>query len=804
MKLSKKIGLSFSLATVVLISVVMWVLYESAKENLEHRIAEHLETTAELKAEWINAFFAERRGDTAVLALSDDVKTAFEKLEAYFEDSGAVPTGPLDISTQTYKKIYNEIDPFFRRYVEAYGCYDLFFICGKGSQVMYTAAKEAELGTNLSTGPFKDSGLAKLWAKVVKDKKASFTDFEYYAPSDGPAMFIGAPVFNERGDVYAVVALQVSTEQINEIMQNRTGLGETGETYLVGKDYLMRSDSRFSEESTILKQKVDTVNARDCFANEAQDLPHKWYEEAVVFPDYRGVNVLGAHVYIPEVNWALLAEIDEEEAFASLAKLRVLAVIAFGAALAVICLISILISKSITKPISQLCTGTEIIGSGNLNFKVGINAKDEIGQLSRAFDKMTDDLKKTTASRDELDAANQQLQANEQHLKATNQQLDAANQQLQANEQQLKAANQQLQANEQQLKATNQQLQANEQQLKAANQQLNASNQQFQASEQQLKAASQQLNASNQQLQSEIEERKQAEKKLAKTHRKLVDTAREVGKGEMATSVLHNVGNVVNSVNVTAGTIKEKLRDSKISDIVRVTELLKEHEGDLGDFLTNDQKGQKIPLYLESLSEHLIGEQQGLLEMIDSLTGHVQHITEIISIQQSFHKTAALTEVVSVDELIEEAVAINVAGLNRHDVNLRRQYQQLPTVVLDRHKLLQIVINLISNAKYAVSASKQENKHITIRTRKLEDDQFQIEVCDNGTGIPAEDITRIFSSGFTTRKEGHGYGLHSAALTVKEMGGSLNVSSEGPGKGATFTLQLPLKPANRPCNTHHS
>ncbi len=297
------------------------------------------------------------------------------------------------------------------------------------------------------------------------------------------------------------------------------------------------------------------------------------------------------------------------------------------------------------------------------------------------------------------------------------------------------------------------------------------------------------------QLRKRLAERRQAEEKFAKVHRELLDTAREVGKGEVATSVLHNVGNVVNSVNITAGTIRERLRESKIADIVMVAELLKEHEGDLGDFLTNDERGQKIPFYLESLSEHLTDEQQDLIEMIDSLTGHVQHITEIVRIQQSSHKNSGLTEPTSVDELVEDAIAINMAGLNRYDISLRRRYQSLPTVVLDRHKLLQIIVNLISNAKNAVLVTNQEQRLITIRTSKLENKQFQIEVRDNGTGIAAENITNVFASGFTTRPDGHGYGLHGSALAAKEMGGSLNVSSEGPGKGATFTLQLPLKPA---------
>jgi signal transduction histidine kinase len=222
-------------------------------------------------------------------------------------------------------------------------------------------------------------------------------------------------------------------------MQERTGLGQTGETYLVGQDLFMRSDSRFFKESSLLKQKVDTENVRACFEHEAKRLTLSWRKEVKVSLDYRGISVLGTHAYIPETGWALLAEIDESyipetgwallaeiderEAFAPLAKLKAFCIIGICIILAIVFLISILLSKAITVPIHRLHRGTEIIGQGDMDYKVGTNAKDEIGQLARAFDQMTSDLKSTTTSIDNLNKEIARREQTEKELEISNRDL---------------------------------------------------------------------------------------------------------------------------------------------------------------------------------------------------------------------------------------------------------------------------------------------------------------------------------------------------------------------------------------------
>jgi len=291
----------------------------------------------------------------------------------------------------------------------------------------------------------------------------------------------------------------------------------------------------------------------------------------------------------------------------------------------------------------------------------------------------------------------------------------------------------------------------------------------------------------------DITERKRAETELEAAHKQLVETARKVGMAEVATGVLHNVGNVLNSTSVTTESIQKRVRNSKVSYLNDAAGMLEEHASELGTFMTTDERGKKLPAFLANLSKELIAEQGCSLEALETLTRHVEHMAEIIQLQQSYGKTKALTEPVSIAELVEDAIRINADALTQHRVEVKRELADLPLVLLDCHKVLQILTNLISNAKYAVSDSGRDEKILTIRLTEPEGGYIRLEVSDNGIGITEENLTRIFEHGFTTKKDGYGFGLHSAALAAKEMNGSLTVHSDGPGKGAVFTLELPFK-----------
>jgi PAS domain S-box-containing protein len=290
----------------------------------------------------------------------------------------------------------------------------------------------------------------------------------------------------------------------------------------------------------------------------------------------------------------------------------------------------------------------------------------------------------------------------------------------------------------------------------------------------------------------EISALKEAEQKLESLNRKLMDTSRQAGMAEVATGVLHNVGNVLNSVNVSATLVTDRLRHSKLGNVGRVCELLRAHEADLAAFLAVDPKGKMTIPYLEKLTETLVAEHASIASELEGLQGNIEHIKDIVAMQQSYAKTSGVAETVSIPDLIEDALRMNAGSLARHHVDIIREYQDRSLITVEKHKVLQVLVNLLRNAKYACDESVRPDKQIRLRT-SADDGCTCIEVIDNGIGIARENLTRIFAHGFTTKKDGHGFGLHSGALAAMEMGGTLTAHSEGPGKGATFILKLPYK-----------
>jgi PAS domain S-box-containing protein len=290
-----------------------------------------------------------------------------------------------------------------------------------------------------------------------------------------------------------------------------------------------------------------------------------------------------------------------------------------------------------------------------------------------------------------------------------------------------------------------------------------------------------------------ITELKEAEKKLETVHKDLVDASRAAGMAEVAIGVLHNVGNVLNSVNVSAGLIRDNLQRSKLASLAKLAELLRNHESNLPGFLSEDERGRQIVSYLEQLTSHLQQEQAVLGSEVESLVRRIEHIKEIVAAQQNYAHACGVLETVPLKELVEDALKIHGGAYERHGVAVVREFDPLPAVFLDKHKVLQILVNLLHNAKYACDAANLQPKQVTIRLKSAGENRVQIQVADNGIGIPPENLTRVFSQGFTTRKGGHGFGLHSGVLAAREMGGDLTVQSAGADCGATFTLELPVR-----------
>jgi signal transduction histidine kinase/uncharacterized protein YdeI (BOF family) len=304
-------------------------------------------------------------------------------------------------------------------------------------------------------------------------------------------------------------------------------------------------------------------------------------------------------------------------------------------------------------------------------------------------------------------------------------------------------------------------------------------------------ALRQQVRRRTAQLRAEIEERKRVEALVKKAQREMLEISRQAGMAEVATSVLHNVGNVLNSVNISGSVVTETLRKSKVTNLNLAVGLLRDHAGSLGDFLTNDPKGRQLPAYFAQLAEHLALEQKEMLRELKLLGGNIDHIKEIVAMQQNYATISGLRETLYVADLVDDALRLVAEALTRHHIQIERDYETLPPVEVEKHKLLQILVNLIQNAKHALTEGGQQDRRLTLRVGLADGGFVRISVIDNGMGIAPENLTRIFAHGFTTRKDGHGFGLHSGALAAREMGGSLLACSDGPGQGATFVLDFP-------------
>jgi PAS domain S-box-containing protein len=294
----------------------------------------------------------------------------------------------------------------------------------------------------------------------------------------------------------------------------------------------------------------------------------------------------------------------------------------------------------------------------------------------------------------------------------------------------------------------------------------------------------------------DITDRKRADLERAQLNQQLVETSRHAGMAEVATGVLHNVGNVLNSVNMSASMVSDTIKHSKIVGLMRAIDLINEHAGELADFFTANERGRQLPTYLDRLSKHLETEREAIATEIASLTKNIDHIREIIGAQQSHSKPDGLTESVNLSDLIDEALQFNATIFEQHHVQVQRKCaRSVPAVEVDKHKLLQILVNLLANAGDAMAEAGGDKK----LTVQILDDRdiglVRIEIADNGVGIDQQHLTAIFTHGFTTKHDGHGFGLHSAALTARELGGDLCAHSDGPGTGATFTLSLPISSA---------
>ena len=302
-----------------------------------------------------------------------------------------------------------------------------------------------------------------------------------------------------------------------------------------------------------------------------------------------------------------------------------------------------------------------------------------------------------------------------------------------------------------------------------------------------LQNSAQELERTNQALTQEIQEKEKITKRM-------VTLSHEAGKAEVATGVLHNVGNVLNSINVSANCVRDLYSQSRLPSLRKAVELIEEQE-DLAAFFSNDPKAKAVPEFLAGITSRLETEQENAQTEINHLIEHVNHVKVVVAMQQSFAGVCGLEEPVCLFKLFADAELLLSNSIYRHEIELALEFEELPMLMLERQRVLQVVVNLLKNAKDSLTSSSAKNRKLTVKAVR-ENEWLKVEVTDNGVGIASDDLTKIFSHGFTTKQEGHGFGLHSCANAIQQMGGKLTAQSDGLGHGATFTMTLPFKPAN--------
>ncbi|MDY7230603.1 trifunctional serine/threonine-protein kinase/ATP-binding protein/sensor histidine kinase [Hyalangium rubrum] len=296
------------------------------------------------------------------------------------------------------------------------------------------------------------------------------------------------------------------------------------------------------------------------------------------------------------------------------------------------------------------------------------------------------------------------------------------------------------------------------------------------------------LRRANDELEKRVEERT---RELQQAQAQLVDTARSVGMAEVATNVLHNVGNVLTSAVTNLQVMSQTVNTSRLGGLKKVSTLLEEHRPHLADFFTRDPRGLRLPDYLPVLADELLREQAALKEGLGAMSKNIEHIRAIVQVQQTYARSTLLPEECELSALVEDALSMQSPSLKRHGITVVRELSTHRKLRVDKHKVLQILIHLISNAKDAMAPLPPNERYLHVRLA-VHGDRARIQVVDNGMGIAPEVRKLLFSQGFTTREGGHGLGLHSSVLAAKMLGGDLTLESDGPGKGATATLELPL------------
>ncbi len=278
---------------------------------------------------------------------------------------------------------------------------------------------------------------------------------------------------------------------------------------------------------------------------------------------------------------------------------------------------------------------------------------------------------------------------------------------------------------------------------------------------------------------------------LAESRKKVLDTAHRAGMAEIASEVLHNVGNAVNSANCSVEMLDERLGKSKLGGLEKATKLLREQAPRAAEFFGNDPRGLKLIDYISSLNDILLQERDDNQSEVTRLRETVRHIRDAIATQQTFAGRSNFRQDVDLQSLIDEILQMNQELLRSSEIQVSVNLPSLPELQLNKSKMTQVLVNLVRNAVQAMHEKPSDQRRLSISAQVVDDDGIEIEVSDSGSGFGEEVRNQLFTHGFTTKADGNGFGLHYCANAIREAGGDITAESEGVEQGASFRIRLP-------------
>jgi signal transduction histidine kinase len=698
MKISRKLILAFT-GIALLSALVGYISIESSRQALEESIGRESTAFAAKTLEQIERQIYGRIEQLEVYALdiaseeqlieSNKIFDEMENVQGYISkrDSEWMSTPKETLSPFMQEIIHNELSKEIREELELKGFYEAKYGYPVFAEVFVTNKYGVNAAQTQRTSDYYQAD--EEWWQNARRDGLYVADIAFDESANVYSVDVGIRIDDKAGNLSGVMKVVLNVEEAINVLKE---VDKSAEQKSIGFK-LLTKDGRiiYATEEHSFFQSVP-----EDFFGKLYEKEQRWHRGYCIAPDDKSRKkkefFANAHSKgyrdFKSSGWILVVEHDAEEILAPVVKLRnILFVISLTITAFAIGL-GLIISGSISKSIVKLIQAAEIMSRKDLNHRVEVKSRDEIGILASSFNHMADKLRESH-------------QGLEEKVKRRTTELEDI-----------------------------------------------------------LKGASQ-----------------------------------RAGMAELATDVLHNVGNILNSINVAASVISESVSKSEVSSLQKIAEIIEEHNEDLGMFLTEDQQGKHIPTFLIELSKTLAEEQVSTTDKLRSLTENIGHIKEIIGTQQSYAKISGDEVSVSLEELVNSAININKTSLKRHRIELVCDFDDdIGIVNINKQKVLQILVNLVRNAKQAVARNENGNKVVTLRTRKHGDDKVRIEIADNGEGISEEHFSKLFKHGFTTKEDGHGFGLHGGALIAKELGGALTAHSDGVGRGAMFTLELPYKP----------